>query len=113
MLRRWFRFSRPRPKNSHLDVIRVTKKGRKPLAKLLRGEVEATEATQHFDVARVTRVELEWDGSPAHNDSDIQVAGRHGLGRIKRSSGAPAGPVHLSLQPLALRVLVPGNAVRR
>lgn len=101
------------PGDGKLDVVRVTEKGRKMLAKLLQGEVEAPEAAEHFDVTRITRVELEWDGSAAHIDSDIWAVGRHGLGKIKRPSGASVGPVRLSLRPRALRVLAPGAATGR
>ncbi|CAN5147873.1 diacylglycerol kinase family lipid kinase [soil metagenome] len=98
------------PGDGKLDVVRIPARAKKTLAKLLRGEIESLEAVQEFDVSRAARVELEWDGSAVHIDSDIWAVGQQGLGKIKQPPSPFAAGVRLSLNARALRVLTPANS---
>jgi diacylglycerol kinase family enzyme len=85
--------------NGLLDVVYVTEKDRKKLAKYLATWQEGKHWPMELGVGRGKRLEIEWTGYPVHIDDKLRPK--------KGQTPRPPAPIAIRLQRGALEFLVP------
>ncbi|MBE9166337.1 hypothetical protein IQ238_01900 [Pleurocapsales cyanobacterium LEGE 06147] len=95
------------PGDGHLDVVLITEEERETFGQYLTNCLSGDETTPDFTVCRGKHLQLRWEGSEIHFDSDIWAANKTPFEKVNPLKQATPVTLEIRLEPHALEFLVP------